>query len=199
MNNTSDTARRAAADRAISSSLGLGEATDSTGAKAKQKKAHGALLATRRGDVKTVAVKGKYNKGDMYDFDGEKGAPVSICGLGQQIKDGTLLERDLLKTKTDENGNTVPKHGIPRSTMKHWIKDDDERRKELKFERGVKGQPHWYVEKFQRGRTQLKSVSTLLGAAETRIAHHLVQHKQEGRAVGLPLVWRRFCATLPLS
>ena len=182
VNNTSDTARRAAADRAISSSLGLGEATGSTGAKAKQKKAHGALLAARRGDVKTVAVKGNYNKGS-YDFDGEMGAPVSICGLGQQIKDGTVLERDLYKTKVDDDGNTVPKHGIPRSTMLHWIKDDDLRRKELKFDRGVQGQPHWYVEKFQRGRTALKSSSTVLGAAETRIAHHPIQRKQEGRAV----------------
>ena len=182
VNNTSDTARRAAADRAISSSLGLGEATGSTGAKAKQKKAHGALLAARRGDVKTVAVKGNYNKGS-YDFDGEMGAPVSIYGLGQQIKDGTVLERDLYKTKVDDDGNTAPKHGIPRSTMLHWIKDDDLRRKELKFDRGVKGQPHWYVEKFQRDRTALKSSSTVLGAAETRIANHPIQRKQEGRAV----------------
>ena len=144
VNNTSDTARRAAADRAISSSVGPGGAI---GIKAKQKKAHGALLEARRGDVKSFTVKGNYNKGS-YDFDGEMGAPVSICGLGQQIKDGTVLERDLYKTKIDDNGNAVPKHGIPRSTMLHWIKDDDLRRKELKFDRGVKGQPHWYVEKF---------------------------------------------------
>ena len=91
VNNTSDTARRAAAERAISSSVGPGGAT---GAKAKQKKAHGALLEARRGDVKSFTVKGNYNKGS-YDFDGEMGAPVSICGLGQQIKDGTVLERDL--------------------------------------------------------------------------------------------------------
>ena len=47
----------------------------------------------------------------------------------------------------------------------------------------MKGQPHWYVEKFQRGRTALKSRSTVLGAAETRIANHPIQRKQEGRAV----------------
>lgn len=66
---------------------------------------------------------------------------------------------------TDENGER--KRKVNSSTMKRWVKDDFEAMK-MKGKKGVKGKPHWYVEKHTRCRNSLSKPGPgpTLGKAE---------------------------------
>ena len=67
-----------------------------------------------------------------------------------------ILSRELRMTDLDRvlpNGEL--KHKVPRSTMQRWAKDDHEVMAAKGMQGGWKGEPHWKVEQFVRGRTEL--------------------------------------------
>jgi hypothetical protein len=126
-----------------------------------------------------VAVRGSYNatrEVPQYDFDGEKDAPFSICGIGKLIMEGRLTESQLLK----KNENGGPKYGVGRTTMRRWNVAD------LAHD----GKPHWFVEKHVRNRRSLPTSGppSVLGAAETALAHAVIRRKQAAMPMMAPTV-----------
>ena len=67
---------------------------------------------TNRASQLEVTARARYNQNE-YDFNGENNAPVSVCELGQKLKDGELTLENL--KARNEDGS--PKYGISRSTM----------------------------------------------------------------------------------
>jgi hypothetical protein len=137
------------------------------------------MTLAARGSVMTVAVRGSYNSTrevPQYDFDGEKGAPFSICGIGKLIMERKLTEFQL--SKKDENG--VAKYGVGRSTMRRWTAPD----------LAEPGKPRWYVEKHVRNRRSLPTSGppSVLGFAETALAQAVIRRKQSATALMVPTV-----------
>ena len=134
-----------------------------------------ATVVQRRGGNKAVVLRGSYNAtNNTYDFNGELGAKYSICGLGAQIRDGTLRLSDL--KKSNEEGQ--PLYGVPETTMRRWMKDDAV----VVGRGGQPGTPHWLAERDTRQRKGLKKSGPppVLGGAEKVIASYVLDHKKIG-------------------
>ncbi|KAH8081663.1 hypothetical protein JL720_8785 [Aureococcus anophagefferens] len=92
-----------------------------------------ALGTAARGAKLVVEARGAYNAtSKRYDFDGELGAPHSICEVGQLIHDGKLKISKLQKDKS---------YGIPYATMARWAMDDKKWREKQNLSGGVEGKP----------------------------------------------------------
>ena len=100
------------------------------------------LTGHTRGTLVLVKPKAQYGSRRLFDF-------TDICKLGEKIRVGMVAESDLRKT----NADGTPLLVIPRTTMRRWLLDDDEARKQH-GQRGLPGQPHWLVERDVRGRTE---------------------------------------------
>ncbi|KAL1512100.1 hypothetical protein AB1Y20_005371 [Prymnesium parvum] len=79
-----------------------------------------------------------------YDFQ-------DVCRLGSMIESGEIREGQELHEKDEEQR---PKHKVPYSSMKFWLKDDYEVMRQ-RGGGGVKGMRHWQAERDLRGRTHL--------------------------------------------
>jgi hypothetical protein len=137
------------------------------------------LASAVRGAVMNVAVRGSYNatlEMPRYDFDGELGAPTSICAVGKMIMEGKMTESQL--SKKDENN--APKYGVSRSTMRRWNLAD------LTYP----DKTRWFVEKNVRNRRSLPTSGppSLLGAAEDALAHAVIRRKQGATPLMVPIV-----------
>ncbi|KAK7239606.1 hypothetical protein SO694_00028235 [Aureococcus anophagefferens] len=134
-----------------------------------------ALGTAARGAKLVVEARGAYNAtSKRYDFDGELGAPHSICEVGQLIHDGKLKISKLQKDKS---------YGIPYATMARWAMDDKKWREKQNLSGGVEGKPRWYVEKHSRARKTLDSAGapTLLAKpARAAIVHAVCDAKRNG-------------------
>jgi len=156
---TRDTLAKGTVERTASSApRGVEEAPLQVGRRRERNSS--AALALRshpRGTVVAVEVKSTYTAGVGYTFE-------DVCALGTKIAAGKVKESEL--REKDDEGKL--RHGIPRASMRRWLEDDDEAMRKGGGGRGIKGTPHWMVERDVRGRIELGQANapTLLGAAE---------------------------------
>ncbi|KAH8058915.1 hypothetical protein JL720_13931 [Aureococcus anophagefferens] len=129
-----------------------------------------ALGTAARGAKLVVEARGAYNAtSKRYDFDGELGAPHSICEVGQLIHDGKLKISKLQKDKS---------YGIPYATMARWAMDDKKWREKQNLSGGEGKRAGRYYET-TRVDGQLKSIC---GAAKRDYDVTLENQKGQGHA-----------------
>lgn len=115
-----------------------------------------------------VTARGRYNSVNnlTYDFNGELGAPFSVCGQGAKLRDGFIKSLSQFRREKPD-GSLV--NGIPYTTMAKWTKN-------------VPGydRPLWLVERDCRGRKTLKGDRSVIGRhGELRIAEIVIEEKQK--------------------
>jgi hypothetical protein len=119
------------------------------------------LSGNQRGTAVVVVPAAKYLAGakDGYDW-------KDVCRVGKLIMDKKISKSDL--DQKDANGK--PKYGVPRTSMTQWLKDDADVMEGHGL-RGVKGKPHWLVERDVRNRTALAKAGAPTVSAGPAPAH----------------------------
>uniref|UniRef100_A0A6U3XJI9 Uncharacterized protein n=1 Tax=Octactis speculum TaxID=3111310 RepID=A0A6U3XJI9_9STRA len=111
-----------------------------------------------RGSILTVVPSVTYDARNEYGWG-------DVCHLGDLIMKGKL-KVSRCNNDMDEKGER--KWKVNSSTMKRWVIKDDFEAMKMKGKKGVKGKPHWYVEKRTRRRNSLSKPGPgpTLGKAE---------------------------------